>query len=75
MLKASSLIFAVPHGPVDLRDYSQGWQFKFGANWRRPYRPRSSITASTTIRWCTSPIATAEAYATWAGKALPTKAE
>ena len=31
-------------GPVDLRDWSQWWQFKFGANWRRPYGPRSSIS-------------------------------
>ena len=44
MLKAGSLIFSAPRGPVDLRDWSQWWQFKFGANWRRPYGPRSSIS-------------------------------
>ena len=41
MLKAGSLVFTPPSGPVDLSDWSQWWKFKFGANWRRPYGPRS----------------------------------
>ena len=41
MLKAGSLVFTPPKGPVDRRDWSQWWNFKFGANWRRPYGPRS----------------------------------
>ena len=41
MLKAGSLVFSPPHAPVDLRDWTQWWSFKFGANWRRPYGPRS----------------------------------
>jgi len=44
MLKAGSLVFTQPKGPVDLRDWSQWWRFKFGANWRRPNGPRSSIS-------------------------------
>jgi formylglycine-generating enzyme required for sulfatase activity len=37
MLKAGSLVFTPPKHPVDLRDWSQWWNFKFGADWRRPY--------------------------------------
>jgi hypothetical protein len=43
MLKAGSLVFTPRKHPVDLRDWSQWWKFKFGANWRRPYDLRSSI--------------------------------
>ena len=44
MLKAGSLVFTPPKHLVNLRDWSQWWNFKFGANWRRPYGPRSSIS-------------------------------
>jgi formylglycine-generating enzyme required for sulfatase activity len=43
MLKAGSLVFTPPSHPVDLRDWSQWWQFRFRANWRRPYGPGSSV--------------------------------
>jgi formylglycine-generating enzyme required for sulfatase activity len=43
MLKAGSLVFDPPHYPVLFDDWSQWWSFKFGANWRRPYGPGSSI--------------------------------
>ena len=32
MLKAGSLVFTPPKHPVDLRNWSQWWRFKFGAN-------------------------------------------
>ena len=76
MLKAGSLVFTPPGHPVDLRDWSQWWKFKFGANWRRPYGPRSiDQRARRSSRSCTSPTAMREAYAKWAGKELPTEAE
>ena len=60
MLKAGSLVFSPPpQHAVDLRDWSQWWNFKFGANWRQPYGPGSPRSAGLTIiRSCTSPIAT-----------------
>src|SRR3954453_21121577 len=33
MLRAGSLVFNPPSHPVDLRDWSQWWNFRFGANW------------------------------------------
>jgi hypothetical protein len=32
MLQAGSLVFTPPKQAVDLRDWSQWWNFKFGAN-------------------------------------------
>jgi formylglycine-generating enzyme required for sulfatase activity len=75
MLKAGSLVFTPPKHPVDLRDWSQWWKFKFGANWRRPYGPRSSISGLDDHPVVHVACRDAEAYAKWAGKELPTEAE
>ena len=75
MLKAGSLVFDPPNHPVDTRDWSQWWTFKFGANWRRPYGPRSSIGGLDDHPVVHVTYRDAEAYAKWAGKDLPTEAE
>jgi formylglycine-generating enzyme required for sulfatase activity len=75
MLRAGSLVFTPPTHPVDLRDWSQWWNFKFGANWRRPYGPRSSISGLDEHPVVHVAYRDAEAYAKWAGKELPTEAE
>jgi formylglycine-generating enzyme len=73
-LVAGSMVFTPTTGPVDLRHLSQWWAWMPGASWRRPRGPRGP---------CASPdhpavhiaYEDAEAYAAWAGKAIPTEAE
>jgi formylglycine-generating enzyme required for sulfatase activity len=76
MLKAGSLVFAPPrHRRVNLRDWSQWWAFRFGADWRHPYGPGSGIGGLDEHPVVHVAYRDAEAYAEWAGKALPTEAE
>ena len=75
MLKAGSLMFSPPAHAVDLRDWSQWWTFKFGATWRKPYGAGSSIKGLDDHPVVHVAYRDAEAYAAWAGKALPTEAE
>jgi formylglycine-generating enzyme len=76
MLKAGSLVFSPPKHPIDdLRNWSQWWTFKFGANWRRPYGPRSSLARLNDHPVVHVAYSDALAYANWAGKDLPTEAE
>jgi formylglycine-generating enzyme required for sulfatase activity len=75
MLKAGSLMFSPPTHAVDLRDWSQWWKFQFGATWRKPYGAGSSIKGLDDHPVVHVAYRDAEAYAAWAGKALPTEAE
>jgi formylglycine-generating enzyme required for sulfatase activity len=75
MLKAGSLLFSPPDHPVDLRDWSQWWEFKFGAYWRRPAGKGSGIHLLTDHPVVHVAYRDAQAYAEWAGKDLPTEAE
>jgi len=76
MLKSGSLVFAPPrHRVVDLRDWSQWWTFQFGADWRHPYGSGSGIRGLDEHPVVHIAYGDAEAYAAWAGKALPSEAE
>src|ERR1700686_402436 len=75
MLKPGALVFDPPKQPIDIRDWSQWWTFKFGANWKRPYGPRSSISGLHEHPVVHVAYRDALAYAKWAGKDLPTEAE
>lgn len=75
MLNPGSLVFTPPGHEVNLRDWSQWWDFRFGADWRHPEGPGSSINDRADHPVVHVVYDDALAYAEWAGKALPTEAE
>ncbi|MFO1150703.1 MAG: formylglycine-generating enzyme family protein [Alsobacter sp.] len=75
MLRAGSLMFSPPLHPVGLRDMTLWWKFQFGASWRKPYGNGSSLKGLDDHPVVHVAYRDAEAYATWAGKALPSEAE
>ena len=75
MLRAGSLVFVKSKGPVDLKNWSNWWTFGFGADWRHPYGPDSSIKGLDDHPVVHISYRDAEAYAKWTGKELPTEAE
>ncbi|PZF76317.1 formylglycine-generating enzyme family protein [Aestuariivirga litoralis] len=75
MLKPGSMVFSPPGHPVDLNNYANWWAFVIGADWRHPYGPDSSLAGLEDHPAVHISYPDAEAYAAWAGKALPTEAE
>jgi len=75
MLKPGSMVFSPPSRPVDLGNYANWWAFVAGADWRHPYGPHSSLEGLDDHPAVHVAYQDAEAYAAWAGKALPSEAE
>ena len=75
MLKPGSLVFTPPMRPVGLDNWGAWWDFSFGADWRHPCGPASSIDGLEDHPVVHIAYVDAAAYAQWAGKDLPTEAE
>lgn len=75
MAHAGSAVFRKTAVPVDTSDPLQWWAFEFGADWRHPLGPESSVDELSDHPVVHISYADAEAYAQWAGKSLPTEAE
>jgi formylglycine-generating enzyme len=73
MFKLASLVFTLPRHVVDRRDWSRWWEF--GTNWRCPYRRGRSNHGLDEPPVVHVAYKGAEAYATWASKALLTGAQ
>jgi formylglycine-generating enzyme required for sulfatase activity len=74
-LQPGSMVFTRTSGPVDLRHLSQWWTWTPGASWRHPVGPHSSIAKRADHPVVHVAYEDAQAYATWAGRALPTESE
>jgi sulfatase modifying factor 1 len=75
LLVPGSLVFQPSRGPVDLSDFRNWWAYVPGAYWRRPEGPGSNLGGRERHPVVHVAHVDAEAYAVWAGKALPTEAE
>jgi sulfatase modifying factor 1 len=74
LAQPGSLVFEPTAGPVDLSSVCW-WDFRLGATWRMPLGLGSSIDGIEDHPVVHVAYADAQAYAHWAGKALPTEAE
>ena len=75
LARPGSLVFRKPSGAVDLDDFAQWWAFVPGADWRHPLGPESAIDGLEDHPVVHVAWPDAEAFAAWAGKALPSEAE
>jgi formylglycine-generating enzyme len=75
LLVPGSLVFQRTAGPVSLRDARTWWRYVPGACWHAPEGPGSTIRGRHRHPVTHVAHGDAQAYAAWAGKALPTEAE
>jgi formylglycine-generating enzyme len=74
-LRPGALVFTPTAAPVDLSDWRQWWSWSGGADWRHPFGPESNIEEKADHPVVQVAYPDAEAYASWAGRRLPSEAE
>ena len=74
-LLPASIVFVPPEGPLAAGNHYRWWHYINGANWRHPEGPGSSIKTRDHHPVVHIAYGDALAYATWAGKELPTEKE
>jgi formylglycine-generating enzyme len=75
LLEPSSVVFRKPATPVDMNNAYNWWTYVKGANWRNPRGPGTTIDGLGQHPVVHVAFEDVEAYAKWAGMALPTEAE